>query len=505
MRPFKAGEDNGGATSQGVTKDKISVVYVLGHIPETRAQPATDQRTGQMGTDADAAHDLLLAQRQYYETWGREIDIKFYTSAGDDETSQRADAVAIAAMKPFAAVVTLNSGLGVLAAELAKAKILTYDAETSYKDAAAFSPYLWGAGSEPQTAAINTAEFLGKQLVGGKAEYAGGDVKGQPRKFGLVSKDLDIDVPGFKKALAAYKGTIASEATYPPIGGAYGDATIAQQNAPTIVSKMKADGITTMVLFTDAAMNKALMEQATSQGWFPEWVHTGNAYSDYSAFSGTYPPDQAAHFFGISGLPPYFKPADDPETATKGTVGSNLDWFWGPKNYTSTLRLGNGVTWLLQGIQAAGPDLTPKNFLQGQFAVPAIGGSASNTPLGFMIGYGKTTGLPYNQYNRSSGDFSVMWLAPDIAAPDSTGVAKKPSLQFLNGGQRYRGGTWPTKKLPFFDQSKSIGSFDTAPPGYAVPVRTACSGCPSSGALTPKPGTPSQDGFVVPVPASTSS
>lgn len=498
VRPFKAGENNGGATSQGVTKDQVSVVYVLGHIPETRSNPAKNEATGQAGTDADAAHDLLLAQSQYYQTWGRALNIQFYTSSGDDEAAQRADAVAIEAMKPFAAIVSVNSGLGVLAKELAKAKILTYDATTSYKDAATLSPFLWGAGTEPQSAAINVAEFLGKQLVGGKAVYGGDDVKTLPRKFGLVSKDGDIDVPGFKKALATYKGTITSEATYPPQGGAYGDATIAQQNAPTIVSKMKADGVTTMVLFTDAALNAAMMTQATAQNWFPEWVHTGNAYSDYSSFAATYPADQAAHFFGVSGLPPYFKPPDDPNTATKGALGNNLDWYWGPKNYSDTARLGNGVTWLLQGIHAAGPDLTPKTFLQGQFAVPAVGGSASNTPLGFAIGYGKTTGLPYNQYNRASQDFSVMWMAPTTEAPDATGVAHKPSIWFLNNGQRYHGGTWPTKKLAFFDPSKSISSFSAPPPGYVQPVRTTCTGCPSSGATSPTPGTPSQSGFVVP-------
>jgi hypothetical protein len=505
VRPFAADADNGGATAPGVTKDKISVVYVLGHIPETRAQPPVDASTGQTGTDEDAVHDLLLAMRPYYETWGRDVDVKFFTSSGEDESAQRADAVAIKGMKPFAVVNTHNSGLGVLAAELAKAKILTYDAETSYKDAATFSPYLWGAGTEPQTAAINTAEFAGKQLVGKKAEYAAGDVKDEPRKFALISKDGDIDVAGFKKALAKYKGTIVSEFTYPPIGGAYGDATIAQENAPTMVARMKADGVTTVLLFTDAALNKALMEQATSQDWYPEWVHTGNAYSDYSAFSSTYPKDQAAHFFGISGLPPYFEPPTDADTAAKGALGNNLDWFWGPNNYTRTARVLNGATWLMQGIQAAGPDLTPKNFLQGQFAVPAVGGSASDTPLGFMLGYGKTAGLPYDQYNRASLDFSVMWLAPDIEAPDATGVAKKPSLQFLNNGQRYRAGAWPTKKFAFFDESKSIGAFETPPPGYVQPTRGACSGCPSSGALSPTPGTPSKDGFVVPVPASTSS
>ena len=42
-RPFKAGESNGGATSPGVTKDKITVVYVIGSIPETRAQPRAER------------------------------------------------------------------------------------------------------------------------------------------------------------------------------------------------------------------------------------------------------------------------------------------------------------------------------------------------------------------------------------------------------------------------------------------------------------------------------
>ena len=260
--------------------------------------------------------------RQAYETWGRELDVKFYTSTGTDESSQRADAVAIKAMKPFAVVNSYNAGYGVMAAELAKAKILVYDAETSKSDFEAFAPYLWGS-TDAQVAAINTAEVLGKQLVGKKAEYAGDDVKSQPRKFGLITKDGDVDVAGFKKELGKYKGTVTSEATYPASGGTYGDATLAGQFAPTIVSKMKADGVTTMVLFTDAAMNKALMEQASAQNWFPEWFHSGNSYADYQAFAATMPKDQAAHFFGISGSSPFYnvpaEPADrDLRSARQG-------------------------------------------------------------------------------------------------------------------------------------------------------------------------------------------
>ena len=327
VRPFKAGEDNGGATSPGVTKDKITIVAVFNKDPVT-SSPPKKLVTGANGTMWDAYHDLLVATAPLYETWGRQLDIKYYYSTGNDEAAQRADAVAIKAMKPFAVVNTYNVGLGVMATDLAKAKILVYDAETSKQDFEALAPYLWGS-TDPEVAVANSAEVLGKQLVGKKAEYGGDDVKSQTRKFGLVSRDNEIDVAGFKSAFAKYKGTVSSEASYPPTGGTYGDATTAGQAAPTIVSKMKADGVTTVVLFSDAAMNKAMMEQASSQNWFPEWFHTGNSYADYYAFAQSMPADQRAHFFGISGSSPYFTPATDPETATKGPAGSVEDWYWG--------------------------------------------------------------------------------------------------------------------------------------------------------------------------------
>ena len=133
-RPFKAGENNSGTTSPGVTKDAISVVYVLGSVPETRAQPATNTQTGAPGPTRTPRYDLLLAMRSYYETWGREIDVKFYTSTGTRRGAQTADAVAIKAMKPFAVVNSYNAVYGTMAIELAKAKILVYDAETGRED-----------------------------------------------------------------------------------------------------------------------------------------------------------------------------------------------------------------------------------------------------------------------------------------------------------------------------------------------------------------------------------
>jgi len=252
------------------------------------------------------------------------------------------------------------------------------------------------------------------------------------------------------------------------------------------------------------------MEQASAQDWFPEWFHTGNSYADFQTFAATMPKDQASHFFGISGSSPYISLPADADTATKGTAGDPLSWFWGLNKATSTARLGNGIGWLLNGIHTAGPDLTVKTFQQGQFSTPARGGSASSSPFGAQIGYGRTTGLPYDQYNRAPADYLLMWMAPDVAAPNAIGTTATPSAWFVQDPktgevQRYRAGSWPTKKVTWFDQSISKASFTELPPPLTAPQRTTCDGCPSTGATSPTVGTPNADGFVLPIPTASAS
>ena len=122
-----------------------------------------------VGTYADAIHDYFLPLMKYYETWGRDVDVKFVTSSGSDESSQRADAVTVKADKPFAVIDLVTAGLDVLDAEIAKAKILVYGDATTTAKALAQAPYRWGL-SDAQAAAVNSGEVIGKQLVGKKAE-----------------------------------------------------------------------------------------------------------------------------------------------------------------------------------------------------------------------------------------------------------------------------------------------------------------------------------------------
>ena len=79
-----------------------------------------------------------------------------------------------------------SRGLGTLATTLAKDKYIVYSYSTTPEAAAALAPYLWGLFNSEANLA-NAAEFVGQQLVGGKAEFAGDEaMHNQARKLGLV-------------------------------------------------------------------------------------------------------------------------------------------------------------------------------------------------------------------------------------------------------------------------------------------------------------------------------
>ncbi len=99
-RPFEKGEDNGGATAQGVTKDSILVVAL---IPPAAGDLSPqnggikNQATGANGRSENATYDDDALLSSVYNLWGRTIKYEFVTSTGSDEAAQRADAIAVLA------------------------------------------------------------------------------------------------------------------------------------------------------------------------------------------------------------------------------------------------------------------------------------------------------------------------------------------------------------------------------------------------------------------------
>ena len=155
-------------------------------------------------------HDYLLAHLPFFETWGHDIDVTLYESTGIDETAQRADVVAILAEQPFAVINFDSFGLDTLVTSLAQGQGARRELLGVAGGVGRPDPVPVGAATAPTRRRRSAAEVIGKNLAGKKAQYAGGDVKGKPRKFGLVTITDVIDEARFKRTLGKYGGTIAT-------------------------------------------------------------------------------------------------------------------------------------------------------------------------------------------------------------------------------------------------------------------------------------------------------
>jgi hypothetical protein len=393
----------------------------------------------------------------------------------------------------------LSSGLLTLEAELASARIVTFGTATTSEQALAQAPYRWGS-SDGGTNAVNAATVLGRQLAGKKAAFAGDGLQDRTRVFGAVAADI-VDLEQFERDLKQEgDAPLAVTHSYRNEGGLSGNPVESQEAAPTIIQKMKEAGVTTIAVFADNAMVKALMDAATTQDYYPEWFNTGVLYSDLTLFARTYPPEQSRHLFGMTWLWPWLEPEPEPAPPARSTttLTDPENWYWGEGRGTaSPVAIAPLVNWLLSGIHNAGPRLTPKTFEQGFFSVPAYGGAATGNPLVPLTAYGRQSGLPYPSYMYGGTDFVPFWFDPDTEGIASvTGTEGKGVAWYPDQGTRYKRDTIPEKPFAYFDESRSITSFQTRPSSAPAPVYAGdCTTCPvATGAA--QPGSPSDEGFL---------
>src|SRR5262249_16865232 len=140
----------------------------------------------------------------------------------------------------------------------------------------------WGQ-QDPAAGTMNAAEFIGKQLMGKKAQFAGDTaMHNKTRVFGLVRSEV-IDATFFDQAAQKYGVKIAPNANFSYAGtaAAGGDPAIAQENAPIAVTKLKSAGVTSVILLADGQMVGQLTKQATAQDYHPEWIFAGAQNIDF--------------------------------------------------------------------------------------------------------------------------------------------------------------------------------------------------------------------------------
>jgi hypothetical protein len=474
VKAWKDGADNGGATAQGVTKDKILVVVLWNLLnPEqagNRSGLYTNQATGQ--NDLDGAVNALIDQNEIYkyvyETWGREVEFKFVKSSGTDEAAQRADAVAVNALKPFA-VIDAASRIGTPAV----------GGGPVFEQAVINGgvPYVSPApATDPKEATrvygLNTAEILGKYLKGGNAQFAGGDLKGKPRVYGvLYASNFNIDY--FEQQLKKWGIKLAQKAEYTvPVNESVANAGTAgdvAEQLPTLVTKLKSAGVTTLVNFANNTATTNATKAMNSQDWFPEIVVTTYPYTDLDILARSFDQEVWSHAFGMIWFLPYVEGQTD-------VLSQTFQWFWGKDQGTRWQGASADLGGLYTRIHYAGPNLTKKAIEKPLPSGTAVGGYYSKSMSTF-----EAVTVPEGQITPRGS--ALGWWNPDVTgqANFNIGGEGKGAYMYLNNGQRYIAGKFPKAKQAWFDAAKSVQAFASLPTNEPKFPQYTCTGCPSSG------------------------
>ena len=137
------------------------------------------------------------------------------------------------------------------------------------------------------------------------------------------------------------------------------------------------------------------MKQATANDYHPEWIIGAFQYNDLGFFARRYDQDQ---WNTRSGSRTSRRESRKTPPRPTNPALDAVQWYWGKDKGTSSVLHGNLVDKFMRGVTYAGPKLTPQTLQQGLFAAPAYGGSASDDTYTIRQGFGRTDGLPYDEY-----------------------------------------------------------------------------------------------------------
>jgi len=460
VQPFTG--KNGGATSQGVTGDEIKIVVYTGDPTKDPLLAGQIRAAGaslDVGPIRDTWQGYVDIYNKIFEMYGRKISVEFYlaTGPGSDTTAAKADAIAIAEKKPFAVLGGPAQSTTVFADELAHRGVLclgTCALAMPEKITDANKPYVITDTLSPEQSAQLTAEFVGKQAGKGKAQYAGDDAtKNKKRVYGIVHYDTpDGQYQGLfdtlKSSLKKYGITPKADQSF------FLDLSRAQENARTIVTKMKDAGVTTVIYTGDPLTPGAVTKEATAQDFHPEWIVGPTVLADTSIFARTFDQEQWAHAFGVALVP----------GRTTETINASYylyNWFHGtpPPNNTYGV-ISPSVAEFARGVMLAGPKLTPDTFRDGLFRYPPSGGDAINPKQS----WGKHGFWPGTDY-YGSDDAGMLWWDPSAVGEDEIHHVGNGLYRYADGAKRYTRGKFPAKgQGGLFDTASSVTIFDQIPP-----------------------------------------
>lgn len=459
---------NGGATYQGVTAETITVAVYL-----NRLDPAAQALLTAAGFN-DTEDDMKATYRAYvdyfeahYQTWGRKVNLVFVTPSGadDDDAAARADAIRVATdLEAFASwggpVATTA-----YADELAARNVLcicTISQPIEYYTKRA--PYVISTLMSSTQGYVHRAEYIGKRLAGRPARHAGDVLLAQqPRTFGLLyyetaEQSYRSGVEFFERELARYGVTLTEKVSFT---GANIDPAATQEQARTLIARLKAAGVTSIVYAGDPLSPVFFTQEATRQRYSPEWILTGSAFTDTAFFARTYDQTQWAHAFGLSFLPARTpKELSDPWALHVWHHGS-------PPVAEATHGLVYSIPFVFYtGMHLGGPALTPTSIRDGLFRYPPTGkGSLTDVHVSF----GRHGVWSFDDY-LANDDATEVWWDTTTTGQDEVGQQGLGMYRYVDGGRRFLPGEHPTSDPRVFDREGTMTMYQQRPAPDRAPV-----------------------------------
>jgi hypothetical protein len=456
--------DNGGASDQGVTADTIKVVLYQAPDNDAILSAITGAVTDDTPEQNTATYEAMLPLfQQYYETYGRTVELVVYRATGGaiDEVAARAAAAEIAEdIKPFAVwggpVLT-----SAFSDELAARGILNLGGgggnTPEYLEAN--DPYLISIGMGPWQVRQHLAEYIGKRLSGKPAEHAGDPVlAAQQRRFGLVYFDGGAASVLVADELATQLGGYGEELA---VVASYRNPLDVSAEAPGIIARLKDAGVTSVLLTGDPLTPATFTRVATDQGYFPEWIVTGSPLSDTTVFARTYDQTQWANAFGISTL----VARSDPQLSNGRRLFRWSTCSEPPADDTIELIYPVPAVFF-SALQGAGPNLTHESFRQALF-------NANPTPRGIgnpSLSWGLPSKGRWGQVDyQGIDDATELWWDVSAIGPDENGRDAAGMYAYVEGGKRYLVGEWPESGPGAFDPDGAVTLYEQPPASERFP------------------------------------
>ena len=452
--PFNG--DNGGATEVGVTADEITIVHYMGPDGDPIINYITDavKSDDTNAQEQEVVNGFIDYFETYYELYGRSINYVVYESTGlaNDEVTARADAQRIAdEYKPFAVIggPALTNAFG---DELAAREVLCISCGSGSPEwYAERDPYVWGLDASAEQKQQHVVEFIGKQLAGKPAVHAGEEFTSTVRSFGL----LYVEGSSESKVLADLMVTRLSEVGAEPvevIPYALDPGTI-QQTASQAIAKLKAAGVTSVILSTDPVAPRDFTREATAQEYFPEWIVAAATLTDTTAFGRSYDQAQWAHAFGVTSLAARVNPEISGYYAL-------YRWWTGnsPAAAESIAVFMPPFFLLMSALQTAGPDLTHERLaeaIRSFETTPAI-----SQPWLTWGDHGIWDVPDYTGID----DATLFWWDATAEGLDEVRREGVGMMRYVDGGARFLPGEWPVEDRLFVVDG-SVTVYDVPPTG----------------------------------------